>query len=270
MARKAKSIRSRIAASLKPKKTRKSRSKYSPRFKAAVKRIRSAIGKLKRKKLAPKEIDARKILPNRQLRRLVNKHKAVVSGEATTFTVAGLDANALKLLKDAGYKVSGKGSNKRVTVPKTQYVRKGKVYERPTKSRRGYRVERESMEPDEYEAKIRNAFAKLKEGDLVGFEIGGEGGKGGKSYHLYGSADSMLADLMAYGERGFQINYLATFKVTKAKQQAYAHNAATRAQQRVIGSPAFRARRAQYARDYRDKKRAQTQGRPRGRTSRGH
>jgi hypothetical protein len=246
------------------KKKRPSRRKYSTRLFNAIRKLRSALATLKRKKVIPKTVQVRKAVPTPGLRRIVSKHKAVVAGQATTYRLpTNIPPQVLKDLKSLGYKVTGKGEDRRLIVPKSQYVRKGKVYERPTRSRKGYRVERTAIDLSGVELQIRTAFEKLKGPDLIGFEIGDTAGHGGRSYHLYASPEAMIADVLAYAERGWKFSHLTTFKVTKAKQPEYQADASRRARERVMGSPEYRARRNQRARD----RRASRKG---VRASRGH
>lgn len=266
MAKRSRGFRQKIIA---PRK-HKSRAKYSKRLKTAIKRVRHGLAILKRKKVVPKTVEVRAALPSRNLRRLIRKHSAIVEGEATTFAVGNLPAQAIQDLKALGYKAVGKGTNQRLIVPKTQYIRKGKVYERPTTSRAGFQVVKNRLQLDEIEKQVNSAFERLNPGDMVAFEIGSEGGKGGRSYNLYASAPSMLRDLMQYEERGFKIEYLVTLKVSQATQPAYQLNAQHRAEQRVIGSVAYRNRKRQYNRDYRARKKALATGRQPLRSSRGH
>jgi hypothetical protein len=242
-------------------KPRKSRAKYGKRLKAAVKRIRHGIALLKRKKIVPQSIDARKILPDANLRRLLRKNQAIIRGEETTYAIGHLPSSVINELRSLGYRVSGKGKSRRLVVPKTKYVRKGKVYERPTESRKGYRIEREKLTPGKIDAQIRKAFAKLKSGDMMGFEIGGPRGTGGKSWNLYGEPNAMIEDINRYTERDFIIEHIVTFIVSKATVKSYLHDSAQRARQSVIGSPEYRRRK---------QRRWPRKNRRNIRTSRGH
>jgi hypothetical protein len=225
-------------------KARKSRRKYSTRLFNAVKKIRSALAKLKRKKIIPKETNVKSALPTAGLRRLVKKHAAVVAGKATTYKLpADLPPKVLRDLRSLGYKTTGKGEERRLIVPTTSYVRQGKVYERPTRSRRGFRVERDRLDLSDIELQVRVAFEKLRPGDELGFEIGDNSGHGGKSYHLYASMESMVKDLMLYQERGFKFTNLVTFRVTKAQKPDYIADASRRVRERVHGTPERQAAR---------------------------
>lgn len=242
------------------KRPRKSRGKYTSRFLAAIKRIRSALASLKRKKVIPKSTEVKRALPTPALRRLVSKHKAIVSGAASTYKLpVGLPPEMVRNLKSLGYKTTGKGANRRVIVPTSQYIRGGKLYERPTRSRKGYRIERTGIDLDQLETQVRNSFRGLKRGDLSGFEVGAPGGEGGKSFNLYNSPEAMLAELMAYQERGFKFTNISVFRVTQAKQPQYKSLATRLARE----SPATRNRR--------NARRRNQYNREKGlRTSRGH
>lgn len=233
-------------------KKRKSRAKYSTRFRNAIKKIRSALAILKRKKIVPKTTLVKNALPTPSLRKLVRKNKAVIEGAATTYKLpTDIPAQVLKDLRSMGYRTTGKGSDRRLVVPKTQYVRKGEIYERPTRSRKGYKIERKRIEMDRTEQQVKAAFDTLRPGDLAGFEVGAPGGQGGRSYNLYADPESMLRELMAYQERGFKFTHLAVFRVTQAKQPDYIDDVSRRSRERVVGSPQYReaklrARRSAY------------------------
>ncbi len=223
---------------------RKSRAKYSKRFFASVKKIRRSLAILKRKKILPKSVPVRTALPTRSLQRIVRKNKDVVAGVATAWKLPeDAPKEIVQALRKQGHRITGKGAERRVVLKKAQYARKGRVYERPTISRPGMRIDREPIILADMEGQIRKAFDDLRDGDMVGFEIEGENGKSGKSYSMYGSADSMLRDLQAYLERGFKFVSLATFTITKAKQPEFIANSRERAFARVIGSDEYRAKR---------------------------
>lgn len=217
---------------------------------------------MKRKKIIPATTNVKAALPTPALRKLIARHKAVVSGQATTYKLpTDLPPKVLKDLRALGYKTTGTGADRRLIVPTSQYVRKGQVYEKPTRSRRGYKIERTGVTVDRIEEQVRAAFEGLKPGDLAGFEVGDAGGKGGRSFNLYGSSDSMIEELTKYQERGFKFSHLAVFRVTQARQPDFRGDASRRARERIIGTPEARAKRAAIARENRKK---------RGRTSRGH
>jgi len=257
-------------------KPRKSRAKYSTRFSNAIKRIRSALAILKRKKIISKGTEVKKALPTAAMRRLVKKHEKVVKGQETTYKLpADMPKKVLDDLKALGYKVSGRGESKRLIVPTTQYVRNRPgsvargteptvtVYQRPTRSRKGYKVERTELNAATIEDQVERAFKTLREGDLMGFEIGTETGRGGRSINMYASPRAMIEDLMKYQERGFKYSHLAVIRISQAKISDYAKDASRRARERVIGSPQYKERKNRMARERRAKKTGK-------RVSRGH
>lgn len=249
------------------KRKRPSRAKYSTRFRNAVKRLRSALATLKRKKIIPKETVVRTATPTPGLRRLIRKHKDVVEKQATSYRVGPeIEARVIKDLKSLGYRVVGKGDERRIIVPASQYVRGGKVYEKPTVSRPGVRVKREPITVGNIDERVERAFQRLKPGDLIAFEIENEDGKGGRSHHLYASPEQMIADLHKYLERGFKFTHLTIFKVTKAKQPEYIRDSRQRTLKYTPGTPESRAF---YRQRYANRK-ARRKGRSRPRVSRGH
>jgi len=228
-------------------KPRKSRAKYSKRFAAAVKRIRHGLAILKRKKVISKATNVRGALPSKKTRAIVKRNEAVVKGEATTWKLPDdVPQEIVRALKAQGYKIRGKGKERRVTLQKTQYLRKAKVYERPTESRPGYHVEPQGGEgpltEQAIEQRIKRAFHNQKPGDAVAFEVGDGQGRGGKSYSIYYGPDSMLKDLMRYRTKqdAFEFTRLVVFRISKAKQKAYIADSLSRRERSRPVSSAYR------------------------------
>lgn len=260
----------------KPTRPRKSRAKFSKRFTAAIKRVRAALAKLKRKKVIPKDYNVRKALPTSSTRKIVKRFEPIVSGTASSYSLPNdIPSQIVKDLKKLGYKVTGtkKEGNRRIIVPKTQYVRKGEVYERPTRSRKGYKIQRERLDMARIREQVEAAFEGLRPGDMAGFEVGDSQGKGGNSVSIYGDPNSMIRELMAYQERGFKFTHLAVFRLSKAKQKDYIEKASRKAREAIPGTPERReslrrmARGRQQGTPYPKVPRKRNKG---VRTSRGH
>ena len=223
--------------------------KFTATQTAANKRVRHELAILKRKGIIAKDYDVRNATSTGSVRKLISRNKDVLTGKAGTFKVTGKQGKALS---DKGYRIVGKKREKRAVVPSSQYVRKGQVYERPTRSRKGYKIEQHQLTVEDYEATIRDAFSKGKPGDNFGFEVGGEGGRGGHSVDIFHSPESMIEQLLAYEERGFKVQHLTVYRSTLAR--------VIERREKVIGS-----------REYRAARRKQVAGRKRGiRTARGH
>ena len=169
---------------------KKARKKAATQRKLATKRrFRHAVAVLKRKGFLPKTIDARKIVPSSSLRKTIRKNQDVLKGEATGYKLPpDFPKQALADLKKAGYRVS-KG---RLVLPKGQYSRGGKIYQKPVGKRAGGQIETIVLN-ENFEQQIRDAFASLKSGQWIGFSLDGH-----NSYNIYQSAEAMLADLHRY------------------------------------------------------------------------
>jgi hypothetical protein len=222
VARKPKDARSQVVKALtgKPKR-RKSRAKFKPFQRLKRNLFRSAVASLKRKGIIPRTIDARKQVPTPALSRTINRNKDVLSGRARAYRLPpDTTAKALREYERLGYRVERKGGQIKLITPPSQYVRKGKIYARPTVSRKGARLEHIQLGPD-MEAQIRKAFEGLKPGEFMAFQI-----NGGNSYNVYSNPDSMINDLLS-GVSGFtsrQVDTLVLFHVTGSKVMDYYRN----------------------------------------------
>ena len=261
MARRARPSKDWRPALPKIKKPRKSRALFKPFQRAARKAFRHAVSILKRKKIVPKTIDARKVVPTSGLRKVIRKNKAILEGKETAYTLpSDFPKQAAKDLKKLGYRiVKASDGSKKLVVPKGQYVRKGQIFARPTTSRRGARVKLIPLGTD-METQIRQAFEGLKQGDFVAFQVNGF-----NSYNIYASPQSMIDDLSKYLTHGNWITNLAVFKVTGKASSKYLQKSSARRQETMRRklSPAAKARRNLRARE----RRAFLQG---VRVSRGH
>lgn len=244
---------------IKIRKPRKSRAKFKPYIRKSRKLFRSAVAFLKRKKIIPKTVDARKVVPNAKLKRVIRKNKDVLEGKKTTYKLPdNLPAKAKKALRDAGYRISKVNGETRLIVPKTQYVRKGQIYTKPTKARRGAKIQTFPLGPD-MDNQIREAFKSLRDDDFMAFQI-----EGNNSYSIYHDADSMIRDLMGYQAiTQRSIKSLTIFRVTKQNQQAYLDDGSTRRQMRGQLSTRQKAKRNLRRREARAMERGM-------RVSRGH
>lgn len=239
MARKPQDARSQVLNVLTGKKRRrKSRAKLKPFQRLKRKLYRSAVAALKKKGVIPRTVDARKVVPSAALSKTINRNQDVLSGRAKTYRLPPeTTAKQLKQYERLGYRVERKGEHIKLVTPKTQYVRKGQIYTKPSTSRRGARLEHINLGVD-MEQQIREAFEGLKPGEFVAFQVNGH-----NSYSIYGSPESMIRDLMAYRERDFLFTTLVVFRISKANQAPYIADSAKRRKEREQGSPQARAKR---------------------------
>lgn len=209
----------------KSKRKRKSRAKFTALQRLRRKVFRSAIAFLKRKGLASKKIDARKVRSTSGLRKLVKKNRPIIERKARVWKLpTNLPPHELARLKAslvaAGYQVTGRKGSEKLVLPNSQYFRapgrkrKAKqkekatgIYQRPVGERRGGEVVRIRLTAD-FEQQIREQFAKLEKDEWIGFTIDGH-----NSHNIYQSADGMINDLRRYDAVWFaQVSYLTVFR----------------------------------------------------------
>jgi hypothetical protein len=185
--------------------------------------FRRAVAFLRRKKILPQTIESRKALPTKSLRAAIKRNAAILAGEQTGYKLPEhFPKQALDDLKSLGYRVEGRGKNKRLVVPKSQYVRGGKLYAKPTVSRKRARLT-PIPAGSERDAKIRKAFEGLKIGDYMGFSVDGN-----NSYSVYSDPGSMITQLNAYNARGYEPKTVVTFTLTENDIRSYVNEADAR------------------------------------------
>ena len=230
MTRKSKSvdIRSKIAKAL-TKPQRKSRAKFKPFQRAARKAFRHAIALLKKAKVIPKTVDARKVVPSSGLRKVIRKNRDVIKGEAKTYKVE-ITAAQKKQLEDLGYRFSGKKETLRVVAPKGQRITKrGEVKIATVAGRPGGKLKvvrlrfDDDENPEGFEGQIRKALEGMKQGDFVAFQVNGQ-----NSFDIYASPEEMILNLHEYIGRGFKFTNLAVFTVDQKAQADYIKNSENR------------------------------------------
>jgi hypothetical protein len=173
---------------------------------------------------------------------------------------ADVPKKVLADLKGLGYRIEGKGKERRIVLPKTQQLRKKKereggirLVEKGSRSREAAEIVHIKLGPH-IERQIDGVFQGLQRGDFVGFSVDGN-----NSYSIYGNAASLMRDLVQYQiYKDRKISSLAVFKVVN--QQQYMDDGRERIAAR---QEAQRARRTLKARERRAMKRGL-------RVSRGH
>lgn len=240
---------------------RASRARFTELQRQQRKEARHIVSVLKRKGILESIIDARKVVPSPALRRLRKKFAHVLAGKENTFKVPAADVERLKA---EGYKIVGTGDNARIVLTKSQYSRGGKVFTKRSGGMAGTRVETIRL-GKKFEAQIDAAFASLKPGDYVGFQIFGS-----NSHNIYQDATEMKRKLSSYeGIKKGDIRNITIFRVKKRDAEEWL---AERKLQRIETEVNRKARRNARAAVTRAKARAKKPGSNKAthRTSRGH
>jgi hypothetical protein len=138
--------------------------------------FRSEVANLKKLGVLPKEIDARKVLPNAYLSRVRNEFFDVLAG---TGNVKPVSKKAAKDLKRQGFTVR----NNRVKVKRSETVRRGEVVPIGTESKdvaakakrrlRLYRTEDGELDEESLEDQAKRFFAGVKPDQYFGVGIDG-------------------------------------------------------------------------------------------------
>lgn len=183
---------------------------------------RHKVAVLKKKGLISKDIDARSVRPSSNISRIINKNTAILEGKARTFKVSNKEADRLKAI---GFEVvRKKGQKPRVIVSKETYIRNGQVYTHAQQGRRGSLIVDYPLDVN-WEDTVNKIFARLQDGDMVGFSIdvvrNGQLIRG-NSYNMYTSASALIYELGKY--KAFQeglVSRLTVFKIRPSDKAAY-------------------------------------------------
>lgn len=220
MARRPKDIRSRIVGSLLPKRRKKSRT-LTQSVKAARKKLRHALAVLKKGGLFGSSVSARKNVTSKAVKAAIKRNQDIIDKKRVAWKLPeDIPEQILRDLKDRGYRVEGKGANRRLVLPKSQRLARTKLKDRPIKIMTKSRASRKSAEimaiklGPNVEEQIKTVFNSLGKNDYVGFSVDGN-----NSYSIYANAQSLFSDLSQYAiYKDRRITNLTIFRVSDTNE----------------------------------------------------
>ncbi len=182
---------------IKPARRKSHKRKLTAAQKAKRREVRAKAAKLKRKGLLEKSFDVRKAVPSSRLRRLFAKFGNVLAGRETTYHLPD-DKRVRRILKKEGYTIVG---DRIVLSAEHVYRKPGKKGGTGVRRRKprfvGIGGKSIGIPIDaNFEARVRAAFAKLKPGEQIAFDV-----YGNSSFATYEVADALIADVTKYDER---------------------------------------------------------------------